>query len=207
MNDKEFSDKEIFDIALKARDFEIRMFWQRCNYFLLLNTSVGVGAGTAAVHYNALAFLGLCVIGMVVCFAWIRVGLGSKYWQSHWEWVVDRMQKNVGLTESKNFFSDHPNVRKRVRKWLEKKPKEEDGEEDIGRPNFYNSCVLEKPSVSGWMHRTACFFFVVWVVAAIISAGYVLFCLCEAFLAICILLFLLIIIADRYFSFINPPTD
>ena len=177
-NDKQkFSNKDIFKIALKARDFEIKMFWQRCNYFLLLNTSVGVGAGTAAALDNALAFLGFCAIGMFVCFAWIKVGLGAKFWQSHWGKVVDKMQKKVGLSRNRNFFSDHENIYKRVEQGLKERREKEGMCLSLLRifpffPCFYNKRVLAKPSVSGWMHKTACFFFWVWLVAAV----YVLLC-------------------------------
>lgn len=188
-NDK-FSKKEIFEIALAARNFEIKMFWQRCNYFLLLNTSVGVGVGAVIVSGKGKILIPfLCIIGLFVCLAWIKVGLGAKYWQSYWEQVLIDFQDKVGLAssipsakkpcEDKDVFSQPKyaeHVERRVRESLgiecETKKEKCTVIKEICLficlfipfySKFYKKGVLGKPSVSGWMHRTACFFFLVWV--------------------------------------------
>lgn len=208
---KEFSDREIFRIALKARNFEIKMFWQRCYYFLFLNTSVGIAIATAiagnvnikdsALLTDVIPFL--CAIGAFVCLAWVKVGLGSMFWQEHWEGIVVDYQRKLGLKGEKDIFSTI-NTDWRVKKSLEipyeeerikavKKAEERAEKEERGefvvepkllsskvRDDYYGilyffsliipywgykKAIINKPSVSHWMHRTACFFFLAWVVA------------------------------------------
>lgn len=176
--------KEIFDIALKSRNFEIQMFWQRCNYFLILNTAVGV-AVAAAVASGKSMYLSpiiplLCFIGAFVSLAWINVGLGGKFWQSYWEQVLVDFQDDVGLSPSlpplkdpcknKDIFSypegEDNHIKHRVKKSLHK-----DDANCLDR--LYNHYVLSKPSVTRWMHRTACFFFFVWVISLGFTLCYV----------------------------------
>ena len=147
-----FSAKEIFYIAKETRDFEIRMFWQRTNYFLLLNSAVG-GASLYFLKqddYNYMVIL-FCIIGIFVCWAWINVGLGSKYWQAHWEQVLIDLQEKTGLKEEMDIFSP---------KYTDDRVKK-----SLKMNRCYDCMVLKKPSVSRWMHRTAFFFFIVWVLS------------------------------------------
>lgn len=163
-NTEHFTDKELFKIAKETRDFEIEMFWRRTNYFLLLNVSVGTGF---AYFYKSLPqqthFLGellpliiLSIIGLCVCFAWIKVGLGAKYWQSHWEQVLVDLQPKLGMEgeegkEQDTAYFSNKGHKERVRRNLE-------------ITSCYDCCVLQKPSVSRWMHRTACLFLAAWVI-------------------------------------------
>lgn len=184
--------EEKLKIALSARDFEIRMFWQRCNYFLLLNSAVGAAAGAAiAAEKTGIILIILCAVGAFVCLAWIKVGLGAKFWQTHWEGIVVDFQGALGLTADDDIFSTE-NMHNRVGKCLEiPKEKGEQLKNELcfteeckkffrllirsfsftqSSIDFYNEEVYRKPSVSGWMHKTACFFFLVWVVAFAIVA-------------------------------------
>ncbi len=151
-NINQFTPQETFKIAKETRDFEIKLFWQRTNYFLLLNSAVA-GAflyfmkPTEDVVVLQIAF---CVIGGFVCLAWIKVGLGSKYWQSHWEQVLVDLQKRFDLFED-DLFSDKK-TDERVRR-------------NLKMESCYDHCVLKKPSVSLWMHRTARFFLLIWIFA------------------------------------------
>ena len=164
-NDDDFKKAlERFKLILQTRNFEIEMFWKRCNYFLVLNTALAVGVfalfggdnGKVSPFVLPLLFL----VGACVCFAWIKVGLGSKYWQSHWEQVAIEEQKTIGFCESRDrdYFSIG-GTKARVNENLFSHDKK------IGLwDTYYNRCVLRKPSVSRWMHRTAVFFFGVWAV-------------------------------------------
>ena len=145
--------KEIFHIAKETRDLEIKMFWQRTNYFLLLNSAVG-GAFLYFLEQDDDKYMVIlfCGIGIFVCWAWIKIGLGSKYWQAHWEQVLIELQEKTGLKEEMDIFSPK-NTYKRVKKSL------------AMNNRFYASMVLQKPSVSGWMHGTAFFFLIVWVIS------------------------------------------
>lgn len=196
-----FSEKEIFKIALNARDFEIKMFWQRCNYFLLLNSAVGaaVGATLASKNISVGIIPFLCAIGMFVCLAWIKVGLGAKFWQTHWENIVVKFQADVGLTGDNDIFSPaniykHVNESLKIQHEPERNVKCESRGEFISyfkeecklffrlfrlypSNNDYDKGFYQKPSVSRWMHKTACFFFLVWSTALVITILHILFCL------------------------------
>lgn len=73
---------EAYKIALETRNMEIGFFWQRSNYFLVLNAALAVGF--FRLTENKYAIL-LATLGALVSFLWYRVNLGSKYWQSRWE--------------------------------------------------------------------------------------------------------------------------
>jgi len=82
-NDDKISIKDLFYIAKENRDLEIKLFWQRTNYFLLLNSAIVIGLissfriDTSAINHFFLAHV-FSIIGIFVCIAWIKVGLGSK---------------------------------------------------------------------------------------------------------------------------------
>ena len=165
-NDDDFNKAlERFKIILQTRDFEIEMFWKRCNYFLVLNTALAVGV-FASFNGNGAnkAILPLiCLAGAFVCFAWFRVGLGSKFWQSHWEQIAEEMQEDIGFRKDgggdyrKDYFS-REGADVRVERNLSSSNKKHGW---IKR--FYNRRVMKKPSVSGWMQITASVFCVAWV--------------------------------------------
>jgi hypothetical protein len=87
--EKEFRPIEVFKIALDTRNFEINLFWQRCNYFLVLNSALAIGFfGIKEEEYH----LPTAILGLIVCVLWFRVALGSKYWQSRWEQALEQLE-------------------------------------------------------------------------------------------------------------------
>lgn len=80
---------EVYQIALATRNLEISLFWQRCNYFLLLNSALAYGY--IQVKDEAL-MLPVTLLGLVVCVLWYRVALGSKYWQERWEAKLHQLE-------------------------------------------------------------------------------------------------------------------
>ena len=98
-------DLERFKIALKTRNFEIELFWKRCSYFLAINTALVTALAAAmfallnssdnASFWPLLG--GICLAGIFICIAWIQVVIGSKFWQTHWEWVVEKRQESIGF--------------------------------------------------------------------------------------------------------------
>lgn len=71
-----------YEIAIGMRNMEIQMFWQRSNYFLILNTAIAAGYFT--LKSNAVE-VGFSAMGCITSFLWFMVCLGGKYWQSRWE--------------------------------------------------------------------------------------------------------------------------
>jgi hypothetical protein len=146
------SPTDLYKIALDTRNLEINLFWQRCNYFLVLNSAVALGY--IKVDEGPLQWW-VTVLGMIVCYLWHRVALGSKYWQERWEYCLAQLERE--LIDSKKFstrttlFSTKwPDVRKEV-------------ETSLANSNhriferLIDKQVLTKPSVTQSM------FYLVWV--------------------------------------------
>ncbi len=148
---------KIFDVALKTRNLEIELFWKRSNYFLVLNTAIAVGFFSLIekvinmkLYIYALLF---CVIGCFVCIAWLKVNLGSKFWQSYWEQILTEISSTMKL----RYFAKSVKNKSRVMNNLE-------SPESSTNPfeKYYNHLVLEKPSVSKWMTFLSFFFLLLW---------------------------------------------
>ena len=91
---------EAYKIALDTRNMEIGLFWQRSNYFLVLNAALAVGF--FRLIDNKYSIL-LAFFGLLVSFLWYRVNLGSKYWQSRWEHRLKLKEEEID--PNLNFFS------------------------------------------------------------------------------------------------------
>src|SRR5690242_7819565 len=87
-------DRLNIEVALKNREFEIQLFWQRSNYFLVLITALG--AGVIATRDAWIGLL-ISIFGMGACLLWFRTNLGSRYWQAFWEAEVERLAPRHGL--------------------------------------------------------------------------------------------------------------
>jgi hypothetical protein len=153
---------EIYRTALETRNFEIKLFWQRSNYFLVLNTAIAVGFFSRD-ERDGYTFL-LSVVGVVAACLWVGVTLGSKYWQVRWEQrledIEDALPGNWEL-----FFADEKRREKDVRKGLDY-----ENSENGWLIRRYNDWVLKKPSVSKLMTLLSVFFALLWAVLAGITA-------------------------------------
>ena len=160
--EQNFTPKEMFHIVKETRDFEIKLFWQRTNYFMLLNTAILTGFGYFLVtqnkdnFYDVIIQIAICIMGLFVCLAWIKITLGSKFWQVHWEQCLNDLQEKLGMTGEKELFGTTKS-KERVKK-------------NLKMDSCYDCLVMQKPSVSRWMYRTALFFFIVWSIASIYTA-------------------------------------
>jgi hypothetical protein len=81
-------------IALDNRAFEIQLFWQRSNYFLVLMTALGV----ATFSVRDLLFSPLVsMFATAASYFWFRTNAGSKFWQESWEVEVVSLAKEQGI--------------------------------------------------------------------------------------------------------------
>ncbi len=69
-------------VALDNRAFEIQLFWQRSNYFLVLMTALG--AATFSIKDILFSPL-IATLATAASYFWFRTNLGSKFWQESWE--------------------------------------------------------------------------------------------------------------------------
>lgn len=142
-----------YKIAIETRNMEIGLFWQRSNYFLVLNTAIAVGFFSVGKNeYEVL----LAIFGFLVSILWLRVNLGSKYWQSRWENRASKIEKEID--PSIQLFSASKDVTDRdVRESLLNHKK-------ITQLGVYDRWVLSKPSVSKTMSLLAGLFLILWFV-------------------------------------------
>ncbi|NOH54017.1 hypothetical protein F0266_13830 [Vibrio coralliilyticus] len=148
-----------YKYAFDARNNEINLFWQRCNYFMVLNTAIAIGffvRGTTD-KYSAI----ICGIGAIVSFAWYLVSIGSKFWQSRWENRLKIIENEIG--EDINLFSASWEViESDVKASLANNRHKE-------LRKLFNYHVMLKPSVSFTMSLLALFFVFTWLVMLIIQ--------------------------------------
>ncbi len=72
------------DLAIAARQFEIRMFWRRALYFLGLSAAAFAAFAALIDNHPNLAAL-VAGFGLVASVIWTLANRGSKYWQEIWE--------------------------------------------------------------------------------------------------------------------------
>lgn len=159
--------KDAYKFAYDTRNFEISLFWQRSNYFLVLNSALALGFFNLQKQEYALL---LAFFGLLVSFLWFRVNLGSKYWQSRWEHRLALIEKE--FEPSLDFFAADPetikNDVKESLKW---------GSSDKGYfRRWLDKQVLKKPSVSYNMMLLSLFFCSGWTLLIIMRIRWLIAC-------------------------------
>jgi len=157
--------QELYKIAVDTRKFEIQMFWQRSNYFLVLNTAIAIGFFA---NKDDLVFVAIIAsLGVIVSVLWSGVTFGGKYWQSSWEEAARRLEEDVA-PEAKLFSTEKEDTHWDVERSLSS------GSHSLFR-RFVNWCVLKKPSVSYMMVILSLAFFVFWLSLSVIVFWNIIF--------------------------------
>lgn len=139
---KRESNPSELQIALDNRAFEIQLFWQRSNYFMVLMTALGIGVFT--IRDTKYAFL-ISVFATITSWFWYKTNLGSKFWHESWEVEVVALAKEQGIRSFERPTSDIVN---QVRESLEEAHNA--GYRSVVR-RWLDMRILEKPSVSHYM--------------------------------------------------------
>lgn len=149
----EVSGFEAYKIALETRNLEIGLFWQRSNYFLVLNAALAIGFFRLADNKYSLL---LACLGAFVSFLWYRVNLGSKFWQARWEYRLNQKEKEIAndlqffsadsqliQADVEASFSHGAGKKGKFQKWLE--------QQALKKPSVsYNMTLLSLVFVSTW---------------------------------------------------------
>ncbi|MGN6820335.1 MAG: RipA family octameric membrane protein [Sphingomonas sp.] len=111
---KESSDRAATElkIALDNRAFEIQLFWQRSNYFLVLMTALGVATFSSK---DAVVTLVVSIFAALCSYFWFRTNLGSKFWQESWEVEVTLLAKEQKI---RSFERGMPDLKRQVEESL-----------------------------------------------------------------------------------------
>ncbi|HUA16488.1 MAG TPA: hypothetical protein VMG31_14420 [Verrucomicrobiae bacterium] len=149
--DGELTQKDLYSVAHVTRNLEIGLFWERSNYFLVLNTALAVGFFNVKERlYSA----GLAAMGVLVSFFWYKVNLGSKYWQSRWEQRL-KIVENKLAPDAKLFGADWSVIDADVQDSLVS-----------GKPrlfkHFVDKQIKKKPSVTNYMIMLSLVFMLGW---------------------------------------------
>jgi len=144
--------KDLYKTLIDTRNLEINLFWQRSNYFLVLNTGIAFGFFNLKNEEFGIVF---AVMGLLASLLWFWVCLGGKFWQTRWEQRLLEFEREhmPGL----DFFGASP---ERIRADVEK---------GLAfhvqglRQQLVYSLVLIKPSVSFSMIQLSALFAIGWV--------------------------------------------
>ena len=146
-------------IALDNRAFEIQMFWQRSNYFLVLMTALGIGTFSV----RDVLFSPLVALFATGCsFLWFKTNLGSKFWQESWEAEVSLLAK-----ESKVRSFEKPTNEVIAQVEVALKGAHSEYKRSIFR-RWIDGEVLKKPSVTYHMIILSLLASIIWAIVTII---------------------------------------
>ena len=152
-NDWQIEVKDLYATLIATRNLEVNLFWQRSNYFLVLNSGIVFGFFNLKETKYALVF---AFMGLIASILWFYVCLGSKFWQTRWEQRLADFENEhfPGL----EFFSAKPaRLRDDVTRGL--------AFENLGTIQRYlYGLALLKPSVSYSMLRLSILFVFGWIV-------------------------------------------
>ena len=144
--------KDLYKILLDTRNLEINLFWQRSNYFLVLNSGIAFGFFNLKDGKYSISF---AVMGLLASLLWFWVCLGGKYWQTRWEQRLLDFEKEhmPGL----DFFgASTDRIRSDVEKGFE-------FHKLRWTQRIVYRLALNKPSVSYSMIRLSALFVIGWV--------------------------------------------
>jgi hypothetical protein len=153
------SSTDLYKTALNTRNFEINLFWQRCNYFLVLNSALAYGVISLK---DDSYLLPVSILGMLVCLLWYRVALGSKYWQERWESCLKQLETDL---KKKGHFA--PEVTLFSGRWQDIQKEVEDSLSSSQHSlleRIIDRQILTKPSVTQSMIYLVIIFFISWLI-------------------------------------------
>jgi len=156
--------KDLYRLLVETRNFEVNLFWQRCNYFLVLNTAIAVAYfGRGGTDHARLFRIGLAALGCAASLLWVAVSLGGKFWQARWEQQLLEFEREH--MPDLDFFAASPD---RVKVYAKR------GLLDFHKLGRLHKCVyrysLRKFSVSFSMILLAMLFTIVWVFFGFLAA-------------------------------------
>lgn len=156
---KKIEPNEEMKIALDNRAFEIQLFWQRSNYFLVLMSALGIGAFTIKDPYLSPV---ISVFATACSYLWFKTNLGSKFWQESWEVEVTRLAHEFGV---RSFVRPTSDVVDQVKHSLSSSRA---GERHSPFRRWIDRLVAQKPSVTYHMIILSLVSLVVWCCVTIV---------------------------------------
>lgn len=156
--------EELYKIAIETRNLEISLFWQRSNYFMVLNTTIVI-VFFSLTNQEYVTLLPL--ISIVIAVFWFYTTLGSKFWQSRWEEKVSVLEKKLsdeaGGDPINMFSADWNTINSEAKASLK------NNHEHNWLRKLLDSLVMLKPSVSYQMTLLSLLFIIFWAAVILIN--------------------------------------
>ena len=150
--------QEVYKIAVNTRQTEIQLFWQRSNYFMVLNIAIAVGFfALKNESYDPV----LAALGAAVSVLWFLINLGGKFWQVFWEEAAARLQREC-CPEAQLFAASTEFIRQEVENGLL-------NDADGRFREWLDTLILKKPSVTYLMTFLSFIFVLFWAGAFTLS--------------------------------------
>ena len=163
----EMSDSELYRIAIDTRNLEIRLFWRRSTYFLVLSIAVALAYFALPKTESCLRVV-LAIFGIGVSVIWRWTNLGGKYWQIRWEAAADRLEQKVA--PDAHMFSAIPEETDReVWAFMDKHRRKQ-------QHFLLDKAIARAPSVSRAMVSLASLFCLGWIALFVIAVAHVIHC-------------------------------
>lgn len=91
--------EKALEYAIQERRLEIELYWKRATYIITLNaaalTAFFLAAKIDDQKSQTLLMILIGVFGMVVSFVAMGINFGGKFWQQHWERMVELLENDV----------------------------------------------------------------------------------------------------------------
>lgn len=83
--------KDVYRLAIAARDFEITQLVQRNNFFMIFQGVLLAGLLQASNngHITAVVAFLVCLAGLLISILQFFMASGAKFWQERWEQAVE----------------------------------------------------------------------------------------------------------------------
>ncbi|OQB91405.1 MAG: hypothetical protein BWX83_00560 [Candidatus Cloacimonetes bacterium ADurb.Bin117] len=112
--------------AIRNREFEIKMYWNRAKYFWLFVSALWAAYGTLLYYWKYLekppstnlyqysTLLVLSCAGFILSIAWYFVNKGSKFWQENWEHQINFLENEIIGPSYKTILSKYEIPKRKV---------------------------------------------------------------------------------------------
>lgn len=92
--------EKAYETALKTRELEINLYWERTKYFWAFITTIYVAYFNVLVQlYNkahgSLPLVLLSLLGFLFSVLWLFTSKASKHWQQNWENHIDLLEDKI----------------------------------------------------------------------------------------------------------------
>lgn len=98
--------EKMYEVALRNREFELQIFWQRLLFFVGFLASILVALTADGIKDDLFFKFLLSAAGAVVSFFFIKTINTVKYWSENWETKVAKLEERLGYSFNNERISE-----------------------------------------------------------------------------------------------------